>query len=83
MALRARHPEEIRKANGVLQIGEFRIFVASSGCCSRLYTDYEYYITNQILPPIERLCEPIEGTDRSRIAHQQVSWIHVTFPLLS
>jgi DNA polymerase alpha subunit A len=23
---------------------------------------------NQILPPIERLCEPIEGTDRFRLA---------------
>lgn len=24
--------------------------------------DYEWYLTNQILPPIARLCEPIEGT---------------------
>lgn len=33
-----------------------------------LSIDYEYYLTNQILPPIERLCEPIEGTDRARLA---------------
>ena len=31
-------------------------------------TDYEHYLSQQILPPIERLCEPIEGTDRSRLA---------------
>lgn len=24
--------------------------------------DYEWYLSNQILPPISRLCEPIEGT---------------------
>ncbi|KAF8813033.1 DNA polymerase alpha catalytic subunit [Phlegmacium glaucopus] len=33
-----------------------------------LRIDYDYYLSNQILPPIERLCEPIEGTDRSRLA---------------
>lgn len=31
-------------------------------------TDYDYYLSQQILPPIERLCERIEGTDRSRLA---------------
>ncbi|KAI6139794.1 hypothetical protein BKA82DRAFT_955077 [Pisolithus tinctorius] len=30
--------------------------------------DYEHYLANQILPPIERLCDPIEGTDRTRLA---------------
>ncbi|KAL5492315.1 POL1 [Sanghuangporus weigelae] len=30
--------------------------------------DFEYYLSQQILPPIERLCEPIEGTDRARLA---------------
>ncbi|KAI0032658.1 DNA polymerase alpha catalytic subunit, partial [Vararia minispora EC-137] len=30
--------------------------------------DFEYYLANQILPPIERLCDPIEGTDRARLA---------------
>ena len=33
-----------------------------------LLLDYDHYLSNQILPPIERLCEPIEGTDRSRLA---------------
>ncbi|KAM6489911.1 hypothetical protein JOM56_014723 [Amanita muscaria] len=35
---------------------------------SNLQVDYEHYLSQQILPPIERLCEPIEGTDRSRLA---------------
>lgn len=30
--------------------------------------DYEYYLSQQLLPPIERLCEPLEGTERSRLA---------------
>jgi len=35
---------------------------------SELKIDYEHYLAQQILPPIERLCEPIEGTDRARLA---------------
>ncbi|SPO31013.1 related to POL1 - DNA-directed DNA polymerase alpha, 180 KD subunit [Ustilago trichophora] len=35
---------------------------------SELKVDYEHYLALQILPPIERLCESIEGTDRSRLA---------------
>lgn len=35
---------------------------------SNLQVDYEHYLSQQVLPPIERLCEPIEGTDRSRLA---------------
>ncbi|KAL0579487.1 DNA-directed DNA polymerase alpha catalytic subunit pol1 [Marasmius crinis-equi] len=35
---------------------------------SELKIDYEYYLSQQVLPPIERLCEPIEGTDRARLA---------------
>jgi len=31
-------------------------------------TDYEHYLAHQVLPPIERLCDPIEGTDRARLA---------------
>ncbi|KAF7983750.1 hypothetical protein HWV62_19727 [Athelia sp. TMB] len=47
---RAKHPDEIRKADSGLKI------------------DHEYYLAHQVLPPIERLCEPIEGTDRARLA---------------
>ncbi|KAF8966275.1 DNA polymerase alpha catalytic subunit [Flammula alnicola] len=35
---------------------------------SALKIDYEHYLSHQVLPPIERLCEPIEGTDRARLA---------------
>jgi len=30
--------------------------------------DYNYYLAKQILPPIERLCAPIDCTDSARIA---------------
>ncbi|KAK7687728.1 hypothetical protein QCA50_008944 [Cerrena zonata] len=35
---------------------------------SDLKIDYEFYLAQQVLPPIERLCEPIEGTDKARLA---------------
>ncbi|EJD43695.1 hypothetical protein AURDEDRAFT_88520 [Auricularia subglabra TFB-10046 SS5] len=34
----------------------------------KLQIDYDFYLANQILPPAERLCDPIEGTDRARLA---------------
>ncbi|KAJ3412036.1 DNA-directed DNA polymerase alpha catalytic subunit pol1 [Chytridiales sp. JEL 0842] len=30
--------------------------------------DYDYYLANQVLPPVDRLLSPIEGTDQARIA---------------
>ena len=30
--------------------------------------DFEWYLTNQILPPISRLCEPIEGTSPAALS---------------
>ncbi|KAI0255725.1 DNA polymerase alpha catalytic subunit [Lactifluus subvellereus] len=35
---------------------------------SEIQIDYEYYLVHQVLPPIERLCDPMEGTDRARLA---------------
>ncbi|KAJ7460715.1 DNA polymerase family B-domain-containing protein [Mycena latifolia] len=35
---------------------------------AELKLDFEHYLGHQVLPPIERLCEPIEGTDRARLA---------------
>ncbi|KAF8964941.1 hypothetical protein BDZ97DRAFT_1918642 [Flammula alnicola] len=35
---------------------------------SALKIDYEHYLSHQVLRPIERLCERIEGTDRARLA---------------
>lgn len=66
-AERAKHPDELRKTGSELVIGK----VPSVWCLTSLNfdsSDYEYYLSSQILPPIERLCEPIEGTDRSRLA---------------
>lgn len=51
-AERAFHPDELRKSDGD----------------KKLKVDYSFYLSNQILPPIERLCDPIEGTDRARLA---------------
>lgn len=42
--------------------------------------DYEHYLSQQILPPIERLCEPIEGTDKSRLA--ECLGESLSFPLI-
>ena len=35
---------------------------------NELGTDYKHYLAHQVLPPIEHLCDPIEGTDRARLA---------------
>ncbi len=67
-AERARHPDELRKGGTETQIGEHRTLWAPSTFLTVSFADYEYYIAHQILPPIERLCDPIEGTDRARLA---------------
>ncbi len=30
--------------------------------------DYEWYLSNQVLPPVARLCDPIEETNPARLA---------------
>jgi len=35
-----------------------------------LKPDVEWYLTQQILPPVARLCEPIEGTSQQRLAEK-------------
>ncbi|MCO5552885.1 hypothetical protein L7F22_006404 [Adiantum nelumboides] len=37
---------------------------------STLRVDFEHYLALQVLPPIERLCDSIQGTDRARLAEQ-------------
>ncbi|KAJ3350429.1 DNA-directed DNA polymerase alpha catalytic subunit pol1 [Entophlyctis luteolus] len=32
------------------------------------FVDFQYYLANQVLPPLSRLLSPIEGTDQGRIA---------------
>jgi len=34
----------------------------------RLKVDREWYLSQQLLPPIARLCEPIEGTSVAQLA---------------
>lgn len=66
---RAKHPDEIRRSEGQLKIGgSCRQNTDSERMADLLSVDFEYYLAHQILPPIERLCDPIEGTDRSRLA---------------
>lgn len=51
-AERAFHPDDVRRHTD-----------------DAAYTiDYKHYLSLQIMPPIERICESIEGTDRSRLA---------------
>ncbi|KAG8901757.1 DNA-directed DNA polymerase alpha catalytic subunit pol1 [Tulasnella sp. 408] len=55
-AERAMHPDEVRRGEDV-KVAPHRKTV-----------DFEYYLSQQVLPPVERLCDPIEGTDRAHIA---------------
>jgi DNA polymerase alpha subunit A len=63
---RARHPDEVRRSN--LQVGMSNPSIIEELKAQRHAIDFEYYLSQQVLPPIERLCDPIEGTDRSRLA---------------
>jgi len=36
----------------------------------KLVVDVEWYLTQQILPPIDRLCEPIDGTSTAELAER-------------
>jgi len=73
-AQRAFHPDDIAKEN--LKIGQhFLSFFLSVVCCSvgahlSLFrtTDLDWYLKQQVHPPVSRLCEPIEGTDIAQIA---------------
>ena len=42
--------------------------IFSTVCILTCSTDYEYYLDSQILQPILRLCDSIEGTERARLA---------------
>jgi DNA polymerase alpha subunit A len=64
---RAHHPDELRRGDNNLRIG--KSYVKNN--CAYAHNsslDYEFYLSQQILPPIDRLCDPIEGTDRPRLA---------------
>jgi DNA polymerase alpha subunit A len=61
VAERAYSPQDVSKPGSELQIG-----IIILGICSLV--DYSYYLAKQILPPVERLCAPIDCTDSARIA---------------
>ena len=64
IASRAHHPDEVKKPNSELKIGEpFRLFFNNL-----IFPDYVWYLTNQVHPPVARLIQPIEETDAARIA---------------
>ena len=63
VAERAYPPQDVSKAGSELQIG-----IAPNPSYWVLMKDYSYYLAKQILPPIERLCAPIDCTDSARIA---------------
>lgn len=60
-AVRAYHPDDVRR-----HVGEDAYAI-----------DYRYYLAHQILPPIERIAESIEGTDRARLAECLGLDVHV------
>ena len=80
---KAFHPDEIRRAPGVHKIGELfvRSLPTTSYADEMAGTDFEVYIASQILPPIERLCDAIEGTDRSRLAECLGQYFAIQFDL--
>ena len=65
---RAKHPDELRRGTEGLTIGKWKLSTPSTYGMLNNLVDYDHYLSHQILPPIERLCEPIEGTDRARLA---------------
>lgn len=66
-AQRAYTPQDVMAPNSGLTPGMPRTLLV---LCSRILTflDIEWYLYKQLLPPIERLCAPIHGTDAVRIA---------------
>lgn len=58
-AMRAFSLDEITKGNQECE---------QQGLANRFLVDYDWYFTRQLLPPIGRLCDVIEGTSLSRLA---------------
>lgn len=63
LADRAFHPDEVQ-ANPALSIGTLGRIVHIA--LTRL--DFNWYLAQQIHPPVARLCECVEGTDSARLA---------------
>ena len=65
---KAFHPDDLRRQGSELKIGEssWRDRWISAVEADRI--DYDFYLDSQVLQPILRLCENIEGTERARLA---------------
>ncbi|KAI9297376.1 hypothetical protein K502DRAFT_288019 [Neoconidiobolus thromboides FSU 785] len=57
--------EEVNKKSYAMRAYSFDEFTKSNGT---LEVDFEWYFTRQILPPISRLCDCIEGTSSGNLA---------------
>ena len=56
-------------ASSLFLILHFIIFIALHRYfVTYVQLDFEWYLGNQILPPISRLCEPIEGTSAAEMS---------------
>lgn len=83
------HPDELRKTGSTLVIGSLPLFLFLLLVSMRLIRrttasiDFESYLAHQLLPPLERLCANIEGTDRSLLSAQlgQSNFLTTAFPL--
>jgi len=64
------HPDEFRRKDSGLKIGTPNTGQPDKPASSHVIAvvDFDFYLSQQVLPPIERLCEEIEGTDRARLA---------------
>jgi len=59
------HAKPVQEASFALRAFHPDAVVKSAGALS---VDVEWYLTQQVLPPIARLCEPIEGTSTAALA---------------
>lgn len=59
-------PSGSNSSNGIAQRAYHPDEVVASG--GKLVIDVKYYLENQVLPPIMRLCDPIQSIEASRIA---------------
>jgi len=57
----AKHPDEVWRAGLELRVSGQPLFSSIPAVYWR-ELDYKHYLLQQLLPPIERMCDPIEGT---------------------